>query len=116
MLQNRLPVQCCVAHWCEEIGSGNAFPLRGELDAASVHVENIEVRDGDGDFSCWVLMIPGLVWMGARRCRPSAGGFKSRKGLHRNSLAEAGAGDRRTTPLIFQGETITVSDLTGSTR
>jgi serine/threonine protein phosphatase PrpC len=41
-------------------GSGSVFPSRGELDAASVHVESIEVRDGDflvlGSHDAWTRL------------------------------------------------------------
>ena len=44
----------------EELVGGDVFPSRASLDAASVEVENIEVRDGDflvlGSHSTWVSL------------------------------------------------------------
>ena len=60
---------------------GDALRSRGLLDAASVEVERVEVRDSDS-FSYSLLMLPG-PWLGTRRCKPSADGCESRVSLLR---------------------------------
>jgi len=94
---------------------GDIFPSRGSLDAASVEVEGVEVRDGDS-FSCSLLMLPGPHWLGTRRCKLSADGCESRVSLLRlGNLPWVGAG-RKILSSTFPGKTIEVSVWAGCTR
>ena len=87
---------------------GDAFRSRGLLDAASVEVERVEVRDGDS-FSYSFLMLPRPIWLGTRRCKLSADGCESRVSLLRlGDLPGLGA-SRKILSSTFPGKTIEVS-------
>ncbi|KAH9961033.1 hypothetical protein BC827DRAFT_1204563 [Russula dissimulans] len=74
----------------EELVGGSVFPSRGSLDAASVEVESVEVRDGDflvlGSLGAWsglagdeaVQAVSG--WIREQEEEPSASGRPTRGG------------------------------------
>jgi len=93
----------------------DAFRSRGLLDAASVEVERVEVRDSDS-FSYSPLMFSGAIWLGTRRCKLSTDGCESRVSILRlGDFPGVGAG-RKILSSTFPGKTIEVSVWGGCTR